>query len=55
MKRNEFLKLSGGLALAGLASKSGFASLAGEAAKLKNFGSNSGVFVMILQKILKEY
>ena len=38
MKRNEFLKLSGGLALAGLASKSGFASLAGETAKLKNFG-----------------
>jgi len=38
MKRNEFLKLSGGLALAGLASKSGFASLTGESAKLKNFG-----------------
>ena len=38
MKRNEFLKLSGGLALAGLASKSGFASLSGEEAKLKNFG-----------------
>ena len=38
MKRNEFLKLSGGLALAGLTSKSGFASLAGESAKLKNFG-----------------
>jgi len=38
MKRNEFLKLSGGLALAGFASKSGFASLAGENAKLKNFG-----------------
>jgi len=38
MKRNEFLKLSGGLALAGLASKSGFASFTGEAAKLKNFG-----------------
>jgi len=38
MKRNEFLKLSSGLALAGLASKSGFASFAGEAAKLKNFG-----------------
>jgi len=37
MKRNEFLKLSG-LALAGLASKSGFASLSGEAGKLKNFG-----------------
>jgi sugar phosphate isomerase/epimerase len=38
MKRNEFLKLSGGLALAGLASKSGFASFAGEEAKLNNFG-----------------
>jgi sugar phosphate isomerase/epimerase len=38
MKRNEFLKLSGGLALAGLASNSGFASLAGETVKLKNFG-----------------
>jgi sugar phosphate isomerase/epimerase len=38
MKRNEFLKLSGGLALAGLASKSGFASLTGEEAKLTNFG-----------------
>ncbi len=38
MKRNEFLKLSGGLALAGLGSKSGFASFAGESAKLKNFG-----------------
>jgi sugar phosphate isomerase/epimerase len=38
MKRNEFLKLSGGLALAGLVSKSGFASFTGEAAKLKNFG-----------------
>jgi len=38
MKRNEFLKLSGGLALAALASKSGFASLAGEAGKLKSFG-----------------
>jgi len=38
MKRNEFLKLSGGLALAGLASKSGFASFAEESAKLKNFG-----------------
>ena len=38
MKRNDFLKLSGGLALAGLASKSGFAALAGESAKLKNFG-----------------
>jgi len=38
MKRNEFLKLSGGLALAGLVSKPGFASFAGESAKLKNFG-----------------
>ena len=38
MKRNEFLKLSGGLALAGLASKSGFASFTAEAGKLKNFG-----------------
>ena len=37
MKRNEFLKLSG-LALAGLASKTGFASLTGEDAKLKDFG-----------------
>src|SRR5436189_6214636 len=38
MKRNEFLKLSGGLTLAGLASNSGFASFAGETGKLKNFG-----------------
>lgn len=38
MKRNEFLKLSGGLALAGLASKSGFASIAEDDAKLKSFG-----------------
>lgn len=38
MKRSEFLRLSGGLALAGLASKSGFASVAGETGKLKNFG-----------------
>ena len=38
MKSTQFLKLSGGLSLAGLASKSGFASLAGETAKLKNFG-----------------
>ena len=38
MKRNEFLKLSGGLALAGLASKSGFGSLALEEKKLKDFG-----------------
>lgn len=37
MKRNEFLKLSG-LALASLASKTGFASLTGEDAKLKDFG-----------------
>jgi sugar phosphate isomerase/epimerase len=38
MKRNEFLKISGGLALAGLASKTGFASLALEEKKLKDFG-----------------
>ena len=38
MKRNEFLKLSGGLALAGLASKSGLASIALEEKKLKDFG-----------------
>jgi sugar phosphate isomerase/epimerase len=38
MKRNEFLKLSGGLALAGLASKSGLAALTPETAKIKNFG-----------------
>ena len=38
MKRNEFLKLSGGLALAGLASKSGFASLSFAEKNLKNFG-----------------
>jgi sugar phosphate isomerase/epimerase len=38
MKRNEFLKLSGGFALAGLASKSGFASLSLEEKKLKDFG-----------------
>ena len=37
MKRNEFLKLSG-LAFAGLATKQGFASFAGDAGKLKNFG-----------------
>ena len=37
MKRNEFLKLSGGLALAGLASKSGFASFSRVEAKLKKF------------------
>jgi len=38
MKRNEFLKLSGGLALAGLASKSGFASLSLGEKNLKEFG-----------------
>ena len=38
MKRNEFLKLSGGLALAGLASKTGLAFLTSEGKKLKNFG-----------------
>jgi len=38
MKRNEFLKLSGGLALAGLASKSGLAAFTGENAKLNTFG-----------------
>jgi sugar phosphate isomerase/epimerase len=38
MKRNEFLKLSGGLALAGLASKSGLTSLTSEEKKLKDFG-----------------
>ncbi len=38
MKRNEFLKLSGGLALAGLASKSGLASVTTEEKKLKEFG-----------------
>ena len=38
MKRNEFLKLSGGLALAGLASKSGLASLTSEEKKGKDFG-----------------
>jgi sugar phosphate isomerase/epimerase len=38
MKRNEFLKLSGGLALVGLASKSGLAALTPETAKIKNFG-----------------
>ena len=37
MKRNEFLKISGGLALAGLASRSAFASLAKDD-KLKDFG-----------------
>ncbi len=38
MKRNEFLKLSGGFALAGLAAKSGLASLTSEEKKLKEFG-----------------
>jgi sugar phosphate isomerase/epimerase len=40
MKRNEFLRLSGGLALAGLASKSAFASLADDEGtkKIKYFG-----------------
>jgi len=38
MKRNEFLKLSGGLALVGLASKSGFGSLSCNEKKLKEFG-----------------
>ena len=37
MKRNDFLKISGGLALAGLASRSAFASLAKDD-KLKDFG-----------------
>ena len=38
MKRNEFLRLSGGLALAGLASKSGLASCVQNEDKLKDFG-----------------
>ena len=38
MKRNEFLKLSGGLALAGLAAKSCLATLTSEEKKLKEFG-----------------
>jgi sugar phosphate isomerase/epimerase len=38
MKRNEFLKISSGLALAGLASRSSIASVIGEDAKLNNFG-----------------
>ena len=38
MKRNEFLQLSGGLALAGLASKSGLASFTSDEKKLKQFG-----------------
>lgn len=38
MKRNEFLKMTGGLVLAGLASKSALASFTNEEKKLKNFG-----------------
>lgn len=38
MKRSEFLKISGGLALAGFASKSGLASITSEEKKLKDFG-----------------
>lgn len=38
MKRKEFLKITGGLALAGFASKAGLASPAAAAKKLKNFG-----------------
>lgn len=38
MERKEFLKITGGLALAGLASKTGLASPTAEARKLKNFG-----------------
>jgi len=38
MERKEFLKITGGLALAGFSAKSGFASMTGEAGKLKNFG-----------------
>ena len=38
MERKEFLKITGGLALAGLATKSGFASMAEDTGKLKNFG-----------------
>ncbi len=38
MKRSEFLKISGGLAIAGLASKAGLASISSEEKKLKNFG-----------------
>ena len=38
MKRKEFLKLSGGLALAGLVSKPGFASCSNSGDKLKEFG-----------------
>src|SRR5688572_10540800 len=38
MERKEFLKLSGGLALAGLVSKPGFASCSNSGDKLKEFG-----------------
>ena len=38
MERKEFLKITGGLALAGLASKTGLASPTAAAKKLKNFG-----------------
>src|ERR1044071_3429107 len=38
MERKEFLKITGGLALAGLATKSGLASMTTEMGKLKNFG-----------------
>lgn len=38
MERKEFLKITGGLALAGLAAKSGFASMTEETGKIKNFG-----------------
>ncbi len=38
MERKEFLKITGGLALAGLASTSGLASPTAESKKLKNFG-----------------
>ena len=38
MKRKEFLKITGGLALAGFASKAGLASPAAATKKLKNFG-----------------
>jgi sugar phosphate isomerase/epimerase len=38
MQRKDFLKISGGLALAGLASKSGLASISLEEKKIKNFG-----------------
>lgn len=38
MERKDFLKITGGLAMAGLASKTGLASPASEAKKLKSFG-----------------